>query len=50
MAMAQATVIIPMAAMGLEFASVLGFSLLGGLLAAGVTYYGLGRRLPQGRS
>jgi spore maturation protein SpmB len=45
MAMAQANVVFPMAAMGLQFGSVLFFSLLGGLVAASATYYGFGRRL-----
>lgn len=45
MAMAQANVVFPMAAMGLKFGSVLFFSLLGGLVAASVTYYGFGRQL-----
>jgi len=45
MAMAQANVVFPMAAMGLNFGSVLLFSLLGGLVAAAATYYGFGRQL-----
>jgi spore maturation protein SpmB len=45
MAMAQANVVFPMVAMGLQFGSVLCFSLLGGLVAASATYYGFGRRL-----
>ncbi|MFZ2855778.1 MAG: nucleoside recognition domain-containing protein, partial [Rhodocyclaceae bacterium] len=45
MAMAQANVVFPMVAMGLQFGSVLAFSLLGGLVAAAATYYGFGRRL-----
>jgi spore maturation protein SpmB len=45
MAMAQANVVFPMTAMGLQFASTLLFSLLGGLVAAAATYYGFGRRL-----
>lgn len=45
MAMAQANVVFPMAAMGLQFGSVLFFSLLGGLVAASATYYGFGRQL-----
>jgi len=45
MAMAQANVVIPMAAMGLQFGTVLALSLLGGLVAAAVTYYGFGRAL-----
>jgi hypothetical protein len=45
MAMAQANVAFPMAAMGLHFLPVLAFSLIGGLVAAAATYYGFGRRL-----
>lgn len=45
MAMAQANVVFPMTAMGLQFGSTLLFSLLGGLVAAAATYYGFGRRL-----
>jgi spore maturation protein SpmB len=45
MAMAQANVVIPMAAMGLQSGTVLALSLLGGLVAAAVTYYGFGRTL-----
>jgi spore maturation protein SpmB len=45
MAMAQANVVFPMTAMGLHFLTVLGFSCLGGLVAAGATYYGFGRGL-----
>jgi len=45
MAMAQANVVFPMAAMGLQFGNTLFFSLLGGLVAAAATYYGFGRRL-----
>ncbi len=45
MAMAQANVMIPMTAMGLDFGTTLGLSLLGGLLAAAATYYLFGRRL-----
>ncbi|MES2876842.1 MAG: nucleoside recognition domain-containing protein [Pseudomonadota bacterium] len=45
MAMAQANVVFPMVAMGLQFGSVLLFSLLGGLVAASATYYGFGRHL-----
>ena len=45
MAMAQANVVFPMAALGLNFGMVLFFSLLGGLVAASATYYGFGRRL-----
>lgn len=42
MAMAQANVSMPMAAMGLDFGRVLLLSLIGGLVAAAVTYYGFG--------
>jgi spore maturation protein SpmB len=45
MAMAQANVVFPMTAMGLHFMPVLGFSCLGGLVAAAATYYGFGRGL-----
>ena len=45
MAMAQANVVFPLIAMGLDFGSVLLFSLLGGLVAASATYYGFGRHL-----
>lgn len=45
MAMAQANVVFPMTAMGLQFGGTLLFSLLGGLVAAAATYYGFGRRL-----
>ena len=45
MAMAQANVSMPMAAMGLHFGIVLGWSLVGGLVAAAATYYGFGRHL-----
>ncbi len=45
MAMAQANVMIPMTAMGLDFGTTLGLSLLGGLLAAAATYYLFGRNL-----
>ena len=45
MAMAQANVMIPMTAMGLDFGATLGLSLLGGLLAAAATYYLFGRNL-----
>ena len=45
MAMAQANVVFPMVALGLNFGSVLLFSLLGGLVAAAATYYGFGRQL-----
>lgn len=47
MAMAQANVSMPMAAMGLNFGKVLMLSLAGGLVAAAVTYYGFGRHLPS---
>ncbi len=45
MAMAQANVTFPMAAMGLSFASTLLLSLAGGIAAAAVTYHGFGRQL-----
>lgn len=45
MAMAQANVSMPMAAMGIHFGEVLGFSILGGLFAAIITYYLTGRGL-----
>ena len=45
MAMAQANVVMPMAAMGLAYLPTLGLSLVGGLLAAAVTYHGFGRHL-----
>ena len=45
LAMAQANVSMPMAAMGLHFGVVLGWSLVGGLVAAAATYYGFGRHL-----
>ncbi|WP_341644013.1 nucleoside recognition family protein [Thauera sp. SDU_THAU2] len=45
MAMAQANVTFPMAAMGLSFGPTLLLSLLGGIAAAAVTYHGFGRRL-----
>jgi spore maturation protein SpmB len=45
MAMAQANVVLPMAAMGLHFGTVLLLSLAGGLVAAAATWYGFGRRL-----
>lgn len=44
-AMAQANAAFPMLTMGLDFASTLAFSLLGGLTAAAATYYVFGRRL-----
>ncbi|WP_374244752.1 nucleoside recognition domain-containing protein [Zoogloea sp.] len=46
MAMAQANVSMPLAAMGLHFGVVLGWSMVGGLVAAAATYYVFGRRLP----
>jgi len=46
MAMAQANVSMPMAAMGLHFGVVLGWSMVGGLVAAAATYYLFGRHLP----
>ncbi|ANQ84318.1 hypothetical protein [Azoarcus olearius] len=45
MAMAQANVTFPMAAMGLAFGPALALSLLGGLIAAAATYHGFGRGL-----
>ncbi|MBL8446978.1 MAG: nucleoside recognition family protein [Zoogloeaceae bacterium] len=45
MAMAQANVVFPMAAMGLAFLPTLLWSLLGGLVAAAVTFHVLGRHL-----
>ncbi|MEF8707011.1 MAG: nucleoside recognition family protein, partial [Candidatus Accumulibacter sp. UW27] len=45
MAMAQANVSLPMAAMGLAFGPLIMLSVAGGLIAAAVTWYGFGRRL-----
>lgn len=45
MAMAQANVVFPMVAMGLNFGLVLGLSLAGGLAAAAVTYHFFARNL-----
>lgn len=45
LAMAQANAVFPMAALGLRVWPVLGFSLLGGLVATAATYHGFGRRL-----
>lgn len=45
MAMAQANVSMPLAAMGLHFGIVLGWSMVGGLAAAAATYYLFGRHL-----
>ncbi|THF64400.1 nucleoside recognition family protein [Pseudothauera rhizosphaerae] len=45
MAMAQANVTFPMAALGLDFALTLALSLVGGLLAAAATWHLFGRRL-----
>lgn len=45
MAMAQANVVMPMAAMGLQFGPTLALSAAGGLVAAALTYYGFGRHL-----
>jgi spore maturation protein SpmB len=45
MAMAQANVTFPMAAMGLAFGPALMLSVIGGLIAAAVTYHGFGRHL-----
>lgn len=46
LAMSQANVTFPMAALGLSVGPVLAFSLLGGIVAAAATYHGFGRRLP----
>jgi spore maturation protein SpmB len=45
LAMAQANLVFPLTAMGLHFAPVLLWSLVGGLVAAAATYWGFGRRL-----
>lgn len=45
MAMAQANVTFPMAAMGLDFGLTLLLSMVGGLIAAAATYHGFGRGL-----
>ena len=45
LAMAQANVSMPMAAMGLQFGPLLAWSVVGGLLAAAATYYVFGRGL-----
>lgn len=45
LAMSQANVLFPMVAMGLDFATTLALSLLGGLVASAVTYHVLGRGL-----
>ncbi|GAB2181657.1 nucleoside recognition domain-containing protein [Denitratisoma sp. agr-D3] len=45
MAMSQANALFPMGAMGLHMGRVLLFSLVGGLAAAAITYYLLGRQL-----
>lgn len=45
MAMAQANVTFPMAAMGLAFGPALALSVIGGLAAAAATYHGFGRHL-----
>lgn len=45
MAMAQANVTFPMAAMGLAFGPALALSAIGGLIAAAATYHGFGRHL-----
>ncbi len=45
LAMAQANVTFPMAAMGLAFGPALALSMIGGLVAAAATYHGFGRRL-----
>ena len=44
--LAQANVLFPMAALGLELGRTLLFSWIGGLAAAWLTYYGWARRLP----
>lgn len=44
-AMSQANTSLPMAALGLQLVPTLLFSLLGGLVAAALTYYGFGRNL-----
>ncbi|WP_068803448.1 nucleoside recognition domain-containing protein [Thauera phenolivorans] len=45
MAMAQANATFPMTALGLQFGFTLALSLIGGLIAAAVTYHGFGRAL-----
>jgi len=45
LAMAQANVVFPMAAFGLEIGPVMLIAISGGLLAAAVTFYGTGRSL-----
>src|SRR5574343_1634295 len=45
LAMAQANVSMPMAAMGLQFGPLLAWSVVGGLIAAAATYYVFGRGL-----
>ncbi len=45
MAMAQANVTFPMAAMGLAYGPALALSAIGGLIAAAATYHGFGRSL-----
>jgi spore maturation protein SpmB len=45
MAMAQANTSFPMIAMGLDFGTTLAFSIIGGLVAAAVTYHGFARTL-----
>ncbi len=47
MAMAQANVLFPMTALGLAFGPTLWLSLAGGLVAAAVTYHGVGRHLSE---
>lgn len=44
-AMAQANTSLPLAALGLHLGPTLLFSLIGGLVAAAITYYGFGRNL-----
>ncbi len=46
-AMAQANASLPLAALGLHLGPTLLFSVLGGLVAAAVTYHGFGRRLSE---
>lgn len=47
MAMAQANVTLPMAALGLDVGRVLLWSFVGGLVAAAVTWHGFGRHLSE---
>lgn len=50
MAMPQANVVMPMTAMGLNYSLTLLTSLLGGLVAAGVTFHIFARNLPSGET